>query len=143
MRYAAILTALWLVFIAAAAPAAGQSLSPGDRQAIRQVIEDQLAAFRRDDGASAFAFASRNIQGLFRSPDNFMTMVRRGYPEVYRAAKAEFDDIGMLEGALTQKVWVTGANGRRVLAHYAMRKAPGGRWRINGCRLLRPREKSV
>ncbi len=143
MRYAAILSAFCLVFFAAWAPAAGQSPSPDDRRAIQQVIEEQLAAFRRDDGPGAFAFASRNIQGLFQTPDIFMAMVRRGYPEVYRAAKAEFDGIVRLDGVLTQKVWVTGPGGQRVLALYAMAKTPAGEWRINGCRLLRPQEKSV
>ena len=55
-----------------------------DRAAIRQVIEGQLDAFRRDDGVAAFSFASPSIRRMFETPDIFMDMVLRGYQEVYR-----------------------------------------------------------
>src|SRR5262249_32291150 len=41
-----------------AAPAFAQDLSAADRSAIRDVIQGQVEAFRRDDGEGAFGYAS-------------------------------------------------------------------------------------
>ena len=47
---------------------------------VQGIIASQLQAFLEDDFASAFEFAAPNIQMMFRSPDNFETMVKNGYP---------------------------------------------------------------
>ena len=67
---------------------AGAQVSDSDRNAIRQVIENQLAAFQRDDGSEAFSYASPGIQRRFGTPDNFMAMVRSGYAAVYRPRRS-------------------------------------------------------
>ena len=45
---------------------------------IRGIISSQIEAFQRDDGATAYGYASSTIQGLFPSVDQFMAMVRSG-----------------------------------------------------------------
>ena len=50
----------------------------------QSVIRSQEEAFAQDDAAAAFTFAAPVIQGLFRTPEIFMTMVRNGYAPVYR-----------------------------------------------------------
>src|SRR6185312_8088246 len=47
------------------AQAQDQALSAADRGAIRQTIQDQVAAFRRDDDDAAFGYASPTIQTMF------------------------------------------------------------------------------
>ncbi len=104
----------------------------GERQAIRQVIESQLAAFRRDDGGAAFGFAAPGIQRKFGTPAVFMDMVRSGYPMVYRPRAVEFRDLRLENGRLIQDVFFVGPDGRAVLAHYIMERQDDGRWRIAG-----------
>ncbi|MDA1097783.1 MAG: DUF4864 domain-containing protein [Proteobacteria bacterium] len=104
--------------------------------AIKTVIIRQLGAFSRHDAGAAYSLASPMIQQLFKSPENFIAMVRSGYPQVYRHRRAEFGDLILLGGELAQPVIFTGTDGHRVLAVYAMVKDAAGAWRINGCRLL-------
>lgn len=107
-----------------------------DRQAIRAVIERQLQAFLRDDGTAAFSYATPNIQGIFQSPENFMSMVKNGYQPVYRPQAVTFRDIIDLNGAPAQRVLVVGPDGVPVIAVYPMQRMPDGSWLINGCFLL-------
>lgn len=113
-------------------PAPAQDLSAGDRDAIRQVIESQLDAFRRDDAGEAFSYASPMIQEKFGNPTNFMRMVREGYAPVYRPRAVEFRDLTSLRGRPAQEVLFVGPDGRAVLARYFMERQPSGRWRIDG-----------
>ncbi len=105
----------------------------GDRVEIRAIIERQLAAFQRDDGVTAFGFASPTIRAIFGTPENFMSMVRNGYAPVYRPREVEFQDLADIDGVLTQRVLLVGPDGRVVVAHYSMQRQPDGTWRINGC----------
>lgn len=111
-------------------------MSDSDRAAIRSVIERQLQAFLRDDGSAAFSFASPNIQSMFQTPDNFMSMVRQGYQPVYRPQAVSFKDIISFNGAPAQRVVVVGPDGVPVIAVYPMRQMPDGHWVIDGCYLL-------
>ncbi|MBV9739636.1 MAG: DUF4864 domain-containing protein, partial [Hyphomicrobiales bacterium] len=49
-------------------PAGGFAFTDDDRAESRAVIEHQIDAFRRDDAAAAFAFASPELQILFHDP---------------------------------------------------------------------------
>ncbi len=133
------LFALLGTMLALALPAQVQAqVSPADRAAIRDVIEGQVEAFRRDDGAAAFGYASPNIQGMFGTAETFMDMVRQGYRPVYRPKVFEFREIVTLQGMVTQKVHVIGPDGRPITAFYPMTQQPDGSWRIEGCYLQAP-----
>ncbi len=133
------LFALLGTMLALALPAQAQ-VSPADQTAIRNVIEGQVEAFRRDDGAAAFGYASPSIQGMFGTAETFMDMVRQGYRPVYRPQVFEFREIVTLQGMVTQKVHVIGPDGRPVTAFYPMTQQPDGSWRIEGCYLQAPEE---
>ncbi|WP_422032074.1 DUF4864 domain-containing protein [Reyranella sp.] len=135
LRFLALLGAL----LALTLPAQAQVSEP-DRSAIRDVIERQIEAFRRDDGQAAFGYASPSIQGIFGSPDTFMDMVRQGYRPVYRPRAVEFGEIVTLQGMVTEKVHVIGPDGRPVTAFYPMSRQADGSWRIEGCYLQAPEE---
>ena len=134
------LLALVALMLGLAGVAEAQSLSDADRAAIRQTIQAQVDAFRRDDGSAAFGYASPTIQGLFGSPDVFMDMVRQGYQPVYRPRAFDFRDIVELHGQPAQTVDVVGPDGRPVTAIYPMRRLPDGTWRIDGCYLQAPEQ---
>lgn len=108
----------------------------GDAAAIRAVIEAQLAAFQRDDGAEAFSYAAPQIQAQFGTPERFMRMVRRGYAPVYRPRQVFFRDLLRHEGRVVQPLLVTAQDGRVLIALYTMARQPDGSWRIGGVALL-------
>jgi hypothetical protein len=110
-------------------------LSDADRKAIQSIIQGQEDAFARDDGAAAFDLASPMIRQMFGTPEVFMDMVRQGYPMVYRPKLFDFAEIVMRDGRPTQKVRVTGPDGRHHTAYYPMTQLPDGTWRIDGCYL--------
>lgn len=131
---------LGLVFALALRPALAadsQGVTPADAAAIRQVIERQMDAFRRDDGATAFGYASPLIQEKFGNPDRFMAMVRSGYPQVYRPQEVEFEELAVEDIGPVQNVRVIGPDGVPVMAIYLMQRQTDGSWRINGCYLIR------
>lgn len=135
------LFALLGTMLALALPGQAQTqVSPADQTAIREVIEGQVEAFRRDDGAAAFGYASPSIQGIFGTAETFMDMVRQGYRPVYRPQVFEFREIVTLQGMVTQKVHVIGPDGRPVTAFYPMTQQPDGSWRIEGCYLQAPED---
>ena len=125
---------------AASAQAQQPAISPQDQAAIRDTIQGQIDAFRRDDGDAAFGFASPSIQGMFGRSDVFMDMVRQGYRPVYRPQVFDFREIVELQGQPAQKVHVVGPDGRPVTAIYPMTQLPDGSWRIDGCYLQAPDE---
>ena len=74
------LLALLGLLVGLAFGAQAQDVSDADRAAIRDIIQSQVDAFRRDDGDAAFGYASPSIRGMFGSSEIFMDMVRQGYP---------------------------------------------------------------
>ena len=104
--------------------------------AIENTIQSQIDAFRADDFEGAFTFASPNIQTLFRSPDNFGSMVKNGYPMVWRPDELRFLELREIAGNLWQKILIRDAAGTVHILDYQMIQTSDG-WRINGVQLLR------
>jgi hypothetical protein len=119
------------------------SVGGADQAAIRQVIQNQIAAFRRDDGAAAFSYASPSIRAQFGSPENFMHIVRNAYQPVYRPSSVEFGATEEVDGAPVQHVLVVAPDGGVVDALYFMVQQPDGSWLINGCVLTKSDQKTT
>src|SRR5690242_13491126 len=64
------------------APFAWAESSSADRAHFQEVISRQISAFKADDGAAAFGFASPDLQAKFGNAAVFMEMVRSGYAPV-------------------------------------------------------------
>lgn len=129
-----------LLFLAASAGflpagAAAEPVSSTDTQAIRAVVEAQLAAFAADDGQRAFSYAAPSIREMFGSPERFMAMVRGSYPVVYRPTAVVFLHPTWVQGQLVQGVHLTDANGALWLAVYQLERQPDRSWRISGCNI--------
>jgi hypothetical protein len=114
-----------------------------DQAAIRQVIQAQLDAFQRDDGAKAFSYATPMIQQRFGDSRNFMQMVKSGYTPVYRPRSVAYDKLVDTEYGPDQILRLIGPDGVAYAAHYLMQKQPDGSWMINGCYLTRLEDQSV
>ena len=113
-----------------------QALTADDRTAIQTVIERQIEAFRKDDAAGAFAFASPSIREKFGTAEHFLHMVQTGYQPVYRPQHVTFKDLRLVNGVPTQQVLLVGPDKVPVMALYAMEKQPDGAWKIDGCYLM-------
>lgn len=134
-----VLSFLLLGALGFAAPGHAQDLrvADGDARAIERVIRAQLDAFARDDAAKAFAYAAPGIRQMFRTPENFLTMVRLGYPVVYRHSTVAFLKPAGDGTDVVQPVRMADADGISWIAVYLMQRQEDGTWLTNGCRLAR------
>ena len=125
---------LW-VFMSAASFA--ESISAADRAEFQRIITAQISAFRADDGPTAYSFAAPVVRNIFPTPEIFMSMVKRGYQQVYRPQSFNFTE-ALIDpmGRPAQKMLVVGPDGKTYEALYSMEKQPDGTWRISGCTLL-------
>ena len=115
------------------AAAAAEPVSAADTQAVRAVVEAQLAAFAADDGQRAFSYAAPSIRAMFGTPERFMAMVRGSYPVVYRPSAVVFLHPARVQGQLVQGVHLTDASGALWLAVYSLERQADDSWRISGC----------
>lgn len=109
---------------------------------IEGVITRQLDAFRADDFATAFTFASPSIRGMFGTAENFGRMVTQGYPMVWRPADVEYLGLREERGTLAQRVQIVDAEGRLHLLDYFMIETVDG-WKINGVQFVEADAQSV
>ncbi|MGV6812183.1 MAG: DUF4864 domain-containing protein [Brevirhabdus sp.] len=103
---------------------------------LTRTIEAQIDAFRANDFATAFGFASDTIQRIFGSVERFEAMVRKGYPMVWHPAEVRYLEARVIAGQLWQKVMVTDAQGTIHILDYNMIQDENGNWRINAVQLL-------
>lgn len=136
MRHAVFWLFAAFLTLAPLTPAPAQTIADADRQAIQSVIDRQIAAFKRDDGREAFGYAAPDLQAQFGSSDIFMSMVKTGYAPVYRPRVYQFRDLKIVNGVMTQQVYVIGPEGVPRLALYFMQQQSDGSWRVSGCVLL-------
>ena len=128
-----LLTAITLTL---ALVAGRPALAEGPDAAIEAVIADQIAAFQRDDFEAAFGHASPGIRAKFGPPENFGTMVRQGYPMIWRPARVEYGALETRGDSYVKTVVFEDASGMLFEADYRMALVDGA-WRIRGVRLRR------
>jgi len=121
---------------AAVSPSISPTVSQADTQGARAAIQAQLKAFAADDAQRAFSFATPQLRQMFGTPENFIAMVRRGYPVVYRPASVAFLKPERDGEALVQAVHMTDADGVLWLALYHLERQPDKSWRISGCQVV-------
>ena len=113
------------------------ALESRDQVKIRQIIEDQLDAFRKDDAKRAFQHASPLIQERLGSADQFIRMVKDNYSVVYRPMSVRFLKTEESAPAVFQFVQMSDEEGQVWLARYRMLKNVRGQWKIDACELQR------
>lgn len=116
---------------------AASAIEEGDRTALRSLVERQIDAFRRDDGATAFSFATPGLRQMFGDPERFMSMVRDGYRPVYRPRGYAFGPDRDAASGPELSLRIQDEAGADWDAVYSFEKDPEGAWRISGCRLVK------
>jgi hypothetical protein len=124
--YAVLCAALLAAPVAADEPA---------NAGIEATIQNQIAAFRAEDFARAFTYASPMIKGMFGTAERFGAMVQNGYPMVANPGAVRMLELRNVAGGLWQRVMVTDQAGRTHLLDYQMVETPEG-WQINAVQLL-------
>ncbi len=128
-------TFLCFALLAFAVPTVPACAADASAAEVQTIITGQIEAFRHDDGAKAYSFASRDIQMMFPNPDMFMNMVRSGYAAVYHPQQFQFGPFSTNGDRLQQIVEITAADGTAWTAEYSLSRAPDGTLKITGCRL--------
>ena len=143
MQRAGVVTVLTLAAAASLGALPAQAVDEQASAAIRQTIESQIEAFRRDDALAAYGLAAPGIQRMFPSSDVFMQMVRNGYAPVYRPRSFAFANTREIGGTIAQEVRLVDSEGTNWLALYTMERQEDGSWKISGCTLVKAPDQSV
>ncbi|CAN5916594.1 DUF4864 domain-containing protein [soil metagenome] len=128
--------AFLLTMASAGTEAQATSLSSAEAKEVRAVVEAQLAAFEADDAKQAFSYAAPKIREMFGDADAFLSMVRSGYPVVYRHASVAFMVPELEGGEVTQAVRLVDAEGGAWIAVYRLEQQKDKSWRISGCQVV-------
>ena len=117
-------------------------LAQAQNAEIEGVIGAQIDAFKADDFEQAFTYASPTIRGIFGTSDRFGTMVRNGYPMVWRPAELRFLELREVAGNLWQRVMITDSAGRLHFLDYQMVQFENN-WKINAVQVVQPPDPSA
>jgi len=110
----------------------------GDVEVTRQIIDEQIQAFLKDDAETAYSFAAPGVQARFPDKDKFFEMVKKNYQPVYHPGNYAFGrskTIGDGEMIL-HEVIITGTDGKEWKALYKMVRQPDGTYRIGGVAII-------
>ena len=112
---------------------AAPDVSAADAKAVRAIVEAQLAAFAADDAEKAFSYAAPGIRAMFITAERFLSMVRDGYPVVYRPASVTFLKPEWIDSKLLQRVQMTDTAGAPWMVVYELERQSDKSWRIAAC----------
>ena len=127
------ITLFAVLFISFNSSAETELLSDADIVSIKTVVSSQLQAFSEDNATKAFSYASPKIKSIFGDSDNFMAMVKKSYPSVYRPKNINIGTVEMHRGIPILLVYLVGPDGNFITANYAMQKQPNKEWKIDSC----------
>ena len=104
---------------------------------IRDVIRQQIEAFKRNEISAAFDLATPEIQDQFRTSDIFFQMVIKNYAVILTHKTWNFGNLTKIRNEeYIQTVNFYEKDGRVIKALYVMEQQPEGNWRIGGCKLI-------
>lgn len=134
---AQMVAALALTFLAAfcVSALAQDAVPDADTNATRQVITEQIEAFKAGDGAKAYSYAAPSIKQVFTTVDIFMNMVQSGYMPLYKPESYVFGRNAMISGQVHQEVIVTDPQGKQWQAVYTLVRQEDGSWKVTGVKL--------
>ncbi len=133
---------VWKVFVAAlfvlamsVGYANAEDVAIGDVAAVKDVISDQISAFRETDYDRAFSHAAPTIRNSFQTTERFMAMVRGGYAPLYDPDFYNFGRNTIINGEVYQEVIATDRNGKQWQAVYTLKQQQDGSWKITGVKM--------
>lgn len=118
------------LFLSPAVTAKENLLSESDQQAVQQVIDGQISAFKTDDYSTAYSFAAPNVRQAFPSIQMFIEMVRSQYMPLYRPVSYLFGRNTLSEGRVYQELIVTDLNRQLWQIIYTLRQQDDKTWKV-------------
>ena len=88
----------------------------------KNTISSQIEAFKQNNIEKAYTFAAPNIQAQFPSPEVFGSMVKNGYPIIWRPKSFKFTKFQDLGNKFIQRVLFQSYDGRLELYDYILEK---------------------
>lgn len=127
----------WIVVFGCAAAILSAAAGENDpaRDGMREAIESQIDAFRRDDAAAAFALMAGDVRRRFSDPNHFLHVVRSAYEPLHRSASIVFLGRRTAGDEIVQQLLVKQEGGTWWFALYRMRREDGA-WKSSGCVLV-------
>lgn len=108
----------------------------------QNVIKSQIEAFSNNDMKAAFQFASPSIKSIFGNYIRFGSMVRQGYPMVFRQRNLTFKETKSKNSIAFQNVLIEDLSGDLHMLRYRLVLLEGD-WKIAGVEFLRTEIKAI
>ena len=98
---------------------------------VRYTISSQIEAFKENNIEKAYTFAAPNIQAQFSTPEVFGSMVKNGYPIIWRPKSFKFTKFQDHGNRSIQRVLFQSYDGRLETYDYILEKYDN-LWKIAG-----------
>ena len=102
-----------------------------ESEMVRKTISSQIEAFKDNNIEKAYTFAAPNIQAQFSNPVVFGSMVKNGYPVIWRPKSFKFTKFQDLGNRFIQRVLFQSHDGRLEIYDYILEKYDD-MWKIAG-----------
>ncbi|MEM7591023.1 MAG: DUF4864 domain-containing protein [Cyanobacteria bacterium P01_A01_bin.83] len=117
-------------------------ISESDKALIRQLIEQQLQAFKQNDEATAFSLTSPTIQKKFACQD-FMKMIKDKYHAMVEPRSIMFRGFTLVNDFPALVLMIMDRNGSLSQGIFIVQHQQDYSWRIHGYELLSINEKII
>ena len=97
----------------------------------KNTISSQIEAFKQNNIEKAYTFAAPNIQAQISNPEVFGSMVKNGYPIIWRPKSFKFTKFQDLGNKFIQRVLFQSYDGRLEIYDYILEKYDD-LWKIAG-----------
>ena len=129
MRWRFIIKKMWI--IALFISLLSTLVFADEREIVRNTIISQIEAFKENDIEKAYTFAAPNIQAQFSTPEVFGSMVKNGYPIIWRPKSFKFTKFQDFGNKSIQRVLFQSNDGRLETYDYILEKYDD-LWKIAG-----------
>ena len=102
-----------------------------ENEKVRNAISSQIEAFKENNIEKAYTFAAPNIQAQFLNPEVFGSMVKNGYPVIWRPKSFKFTKFQDFGNKSIQRVLFQSYNGSLETYDYILEKY-ADLWKIAG-----------
>ena len=108
----------------------------------KEVIYQQLGAFKINDANKAYFFASPIIKKRFESPESFMDMIKKNYEPVSNAKDFFFLKSKFYNESIYHQVQIISQSNKSYIATYSL-IFTDEEWKISGCAISLMDQQSI
>lgn len=117
-------------------------ITENDKITIRQLVEKQLQAFKKNDRDTAFSLISPNIQEKLE-PNSFLTRIKKKYNAIVNPRSIMFQGFTLVEDRPALASMIMDRDGQLTQGIFIVEYQHGFGWCICGYKLLSVDEKII